>query len=134
MSKDNNHDTDLQHDEDTMHNEAMSTDQQDDFVVPEPDGVQSGVPFSRRDQFKEGAADGASQPVKDYDDYDDYETDMRHAGFKSRRSTGMSIRKKLNFGLGTLIAVIAVLGFVALNSLNTINNSNSIASDQTKLA
>jgi len=134
MSKDNTHDTDLQHDEDTMHNEAMSTDQQDDFVVPEPDGVQSGVPFSRRDQFKEGAADGASQPVKDYDDYDDYETDMRHAGFKSRRSTGMSIRKKLNFGLGTLIAVIAVLGFVALNSLNTINNSNSIASDQTKLA
>ncbi len=80
-----------------------------EFVVPEPDGVQSGVPFHGLDQ-----PDPGPRPV------------LRREGGRGTgaatatgaRIRGLSLKRKLNLALGLLTLVILVLGVVSVRTLH----------------
>lgn len=85
-----------------------------EFVVPEPDGVQSGVPFAdatppvgsaagRRRDGDEARSGGAQR-----------------AGTGRAALRGMSLKRKLNLSLGLLTLVILLVGLVSVRTINGI--------------
>ena len=85
-----------------------------DFIVPEPDGVESGVPFANSDQqaqrHPEQPASTPRQPLA---------TATPSLRFKAL--SGTSLKRKLNLAVGLLTAVILVLGIVSFTTLREVS-------------
>ncbi|WP_295447971.1 methyl-accepting chemotaxis protein [uncultured Thiodictyon sp.] len=82
-----------------------------DFVVPEPDGVQSGMPFHGPDDGDQGARPSARRESAG--------GLMTGSGYGGRAAArGLSLKRKLNLSLGLLTLVILVLGLVSVNTLH----------------
>jgi methyl-accepting chemotaxis protein WspA len=82
-----------------------------EFVVPEPDGVQSGVPFHGLDQPEPAPRPGLRREgVRG--------TGAGTAAGAAGRIRGLSLKRKLNLALGLLTLVILVLGVVSVRTLH----------------
>jgi methyl-accepting chemotaxis protein WspA len=99
-------------------NDAVETgrlDGDDDFVVPEPDGVQSGVPFETADASAVHSGSSARTGSSDKSG-----RGVQQAKGDSRGS-GLSLRLKLFLSLGLLTFLILVLGLTAFVSLRSVS-------------
>ncbi len=108
--------------------EGLQTDNsgdQDGFVVPEPDGIQSGEPFAASrarltGRVEERSGDGAwlrsgSAPPS-----------PALAGTGEARLSGMSLRHKLTLSFGLLTLIIVILGAVSMWTLNGVANQGIV--------
>ncbi len=86
-------------------------DASDDFVVPEPDGVKSGIPFDVADDGARPAPAGTPARVGAAAD----------AGRTLQARRGMSLKLKLLLSLGLLTLVIVLLGLVSVLTLHSIS-------------
>ena len=82
-----------------------------EFVVPEPDGVQSGVPFHGLDQPDPGPRPGLRRDAA-------RGTGVGTGGAAGVRIRGLSLKRKLNLSLGLLTLVILILGVVSVRTLH----------------
>ncbi|HYN76256.1 MAG TPA: methyl-accepting chemotaxis protein, partial [Lamprocystis sp. (in: g-proteobacteria)] len=87
-----------------------------DFVVPEPDGVQSGLPFQEATGSAHAPAGGQDGVHWARRGLDEGPTGRGTGG----RTTlgGMSLKRKLNLSLGLLTLLILVLGLVAVSTIH----------------
>ncbi len=100
--------------------------------MPEPDGVESGVPFEADNNFQDASAINRTSDNRQSPDDSGI---LKRKKNSSSNHKGLSLRIKLNFGVGLLIAVIVVIGYVSLSALNTVNSiSEVVANDQAQLA
>lgn len=91
-----------------------------DFIVPEPDGVRSGVPFGETPSplvAHHGGSGGRGRR-----DADDPWANAFGSNGGARRPVlqGMSLKRKLNLSLGLLTLVILLLGLVAVRTIDGI--------------
>jgi methyl-accepting chemotaxis protein len=86
----------------------------DDFVVPEPDGVQSGIPFDVSERKAPHIPPRAPPAPR----HGDIGLDTEHA---MQARTGMSLKLKLLLSLGLLTGVILALGIVSVLALRGIS-------------
>ena len=92
----------------------------EDFVVPEPDGVQSGLPFPEAPGAAPMSAGGQGGAHWARRGPDEGPTGRGTGG----RTTlgGMSLKRKLNLSLGLLTLVILVLGLVSVNTIHGVSS------------
>ncbi|WP_295591124.1 methyl-accepting chemotaxis protein, partial [uncultured Lamprocystis sp.] len=130
MSADHQSDTHADLHRDQGHDEPRHEGRPSEFVVPEPDGVQSGVPFGDLAgtvpaHYAGGAGRGRREP--------DESRGRIHTGAGGSAGTGgggggravlrgMSLKRKLNLSLGLLTLVILLLGLVAVRTIHGISS------------
>jgi len=85
------------------------------FTVPEPDGVQSGVPFEDRESAEPGSADEQRRPA--FGNGHDKGASVDAA----RTLGGMPLKRKLMLSFGLLTGVILVLGVITLTTMRDIS-------------
>ena len=90
---------------------AFAAEQAGDFVVPEPDGVQSGMPFHGSD-----AAEAESRARTRRESAGGLLPGAAAGGRAAAR--GLSLKRKLNLAFGLLTLVILVLGLVSVRTLH----------------
>ncbi len=125
MSADHQHDTRADLNRDQGHDEPRHEGRTGEFVVPEPDGVQSGVPFGDLAgtvpaHYAGGAGHGRREP----DVGRGRGGGSAGTGGSSGRAVlrGMSLKRKLNLSLGLLTLVILLLGLVAVRTIDGISS------------
>ncbi|WP_295436486.1 methyl-accepting chemotaxis protein [uncultured Thiodictyon sp.] len=91
--------------------QAQQSEHGGDFVVPEPDGVQSGMPFHGSDDADPGSRATAGRPSPGG-------LMKGSAGGGRAAVRGLSLKRKLNLALGLLTLVILVLGAVSVRTLH----------------
>jgi chromosome segregation ATPase len=80
------------------------------FVVPEPDGVQSGLPFGSDAPNEAGGSKPTGKAMARGQDYRGASSTMQ----------GLSLKRKLTLSLGLLTLVILILGAVSMFTLHQI--------------
>ncbi len=125
MSADHQSDSHADLSRDPGHDEPRHEGRTGEFVVPEPDGVHSGVPFGDLagtvPAHYAGGVGGRREP-------DEGRGRIHSGGGGSAGSggggravlRGMSLKRKLNLSLGLLTLVILVLGLVAVRTIHGI--------------
>ncbi|WP_020508113.1 methyl-accepting chemotaxis protein [Lamprocystis purpurea] len=129
MSADHQSDPHADLHRDQGHDEPRHEGRPGEFVVPEPDGVHSGVPFGDlAGTVPAHYAGGAGHGRRELDEG----RGRSHTGGGGSAGTGggggravlrgMSLKRKLNLSLGLLTLVILLLGLVAVRTIDGISS------------